>query len=422
MARAYFRFKTGKGGAKKEAPANGSWWIDYRDALGRRRQERTPARTKTEAERLAHEASEKAYRLRKGFSVDGPAPITFAETARRYRESIKHLASYPDVDAQLRLYLEPVLGKKLLSEITPADVDACIDRFRGELAPSTLKGLLLRIGAVFHWAIRKGRVFRGDSPVYEATRVEVPERTPRFLTLEQLERLFAAAGADRTVQLFAVLTGMRKGEVAGLRWELVDLERGLITVRYSYDKPRTKGRKDRVVPIHPELLPVLRELKRTASSPWVFPNPKGGMRTESGWDAAENMKAQLRRAGLVKGWLLKCRRKGCLQEPLEVPQPTPGAKCPRCAFTLWPVGIPIDISFKDLRSTFATHLAEKGDLRLVQRLLGHSTPAITERAYAAARTEYLRRGVEGLQLRRDGDGTPPGGGTVVSIQAAKKAK
>jgi integrase len=89
---------------------------------------------------------------------------------------------------------------------------------------------------------------------------------------------------------------------------------------------------------------------------------------------------------------------------------------------LWPTALPLDFSFKDLRSTFATHMAELGDLRLVQHLLGHTRPEITDRAYAASRTEYLRRGMERLQLKRDGSGTPPGGGGGVVVQLKKKTQ
>ncbi|PTL79109.1 tyrosine-type recombinase/integrase [Vitiosangium sp. GDMCC 1.1324] len=420
MTRAYFRYKRGRAG-KKEAPVNGTWWVDYRDGAGRRRQERTTARLKAEAERVAQELAEKGYRQRKGLEVEGPTPVTFAETAKRYRVGIRHLESYPDVDAQLRLYLEPILGKKFLAEITPADVDACINRYRDELAPATLKALQTRIGAVYRWAIRKAKLYRGDNPVHEATKVDVPERLPRFLTVEQLERLFDAAGSDRVIHLFASLTGMRKGEVAGLMWNLVDMERHLITVRYCYDRPRTKGRRDRIVPIHPELLPVLREMQRTATSPWVFPNPSGGMRTED-WDAAANFKAALVRAGLVDGYEYLCvtrgKRKSCGYR--EVRQEKKPAVCPQCGMRLWPRGLPLNFTFKDLRSTFATHLAEMGDLRLVQRLLGHVRPEITERAYAAARVEYLRRGVEGLQLTRDKSGTPRLAASTTNINEVQK--
>nr|WP_227026944.1 tyrosine-type recombinase/integrase [Corallococcus soli] len=297
-----------------------------------------------------------------------------------------------------------------MGDITPADVEACVGRYREQLAPATLKGLQLRIGAVYRWATRKAKVYRGENPVLEAAKVEVPERQPRCLTVEQLEQLFEAAGSDRVIHVFAALTGMRKGEVAGLRWELVDLTRGLITVRYSYNLPRTKGRKDRIIPIHPDLAPALQQLRAEATSKWVFPNPVGGMRTEAGWDAAKNFKAALVRAGLVKGYEYNCvtrgKRESCgFREVRPVKKP---ACCPQCGMRLWPTGIPLDFAFKDLRSTFATHLAELGDLRLVQRLLGHARPDITERAYAAARVDYLRQGVEGLRLTRDKSGTQGG--------------
>nr|WP_255666372.1 tyrosine-type recombinase/integrase [Myxococcus sp. AS-1-15] len=294
-----------------------------------------------------------------------------------------------------------------MQEITPADVDACIASRRDTLSPASLHGLKVRIGAVFRWAIRKGKIFRGENPTHDATRVEVPERVPRFLTLEQLEQFFGSAGYDRGLYLFAVLTGLRKGEVAGLRWDGLDIERAVITVRNSYDLPRTKGRKDRLIPIHPALLPELRRMKAVAKSPWVFPSPDGSMRNEE-WDAAENFRVALVRANLVVGYSYRCvtrgKRRSCGYEDRRSTKAP--ARCPSCGMKLWVMGVPIPLTFKDLRSTFATHLAEHGDLRLVQRLLGHARIETTDKSYAAARLEWLRRGVAQLQLVRDKDGTP----------------
>jgi integrase len=385
---------------KELAPENGRWWLDYVGATGKRKQEKCDARTKGEAELLLLDVARRAERMRRGLEVEGPKPITFADAAKAYRASIRHLSSYPDIDAQLRLYLEPALGRKLMQEITPAMCDAVLSAVEDELAPATRKGLLLRIGAVYRWATRKGDLYRGHNPVQAATPVRVPERIPRFLSEEQLTQLLTADTSDIFVILFAVLTGLRKGEVAGLKWVDVDLERALLTVRRSYDRRTTKGKKDRLVPVPRILLQQLELMSKGARSTYVFPAPDGSMRTEHGWDAAENFKSAMRAAGLVSGYMHKCRRTGCchqFESPAKEPMP-----CPKCSFRTWPVGIALDFSFKDLRSTYATHLAMASrDIRLVQRLLGHTRPEITERAYAATTVDYLRQGVETLPLARD---------------------
>jgi integrase len=49
-------------------------------------------------------------------------------------------------------------------------------------------------------------------------------------------RMSTAAPGDATLYTAAIFTGMRMGELYGLRWAHVDLGRGLITVRRSYDQ------------------------------------------------------------------------------------------------------------------------------------------------------------------------------------------
>lgn len=55
--------------------------------------------------------------------------------------------------------------------------------------------------------------------------------------------------------------------------------------------------------------------------------------------------------------------------------------------------------FQDLRTTFATHLHERtGDIELVQKMLGHSSPAITAAIYSGIRDDYAREGVNRLRF------------------------
>ena len=83
----------------------------------------------------------------------------------------------------------------------------------------------------------------------------------------------------------AFLTGLRKGELAGVKWCDLDFERRLILVCRSYDRRGTKSGHDRTVPMSVELLAALRKWK--AKSPYskdadpVFPDADGKHRTES---------------------------------------------------------------------------------------------------------------------------------------------
>ena len=59
----------------------------------------------------------------------------------------------------------------------------------------------------------------------------------------------------------AVYTGMRKGELCGLRWSDVNLTAETLQIAYSHDSTPKSG-KTRSVAIHPQLLPILRKLRK----------------------------------------------------------------------------------------------------------------------------------------------------------------
>jgi integrase len=69
----------------------------------------------------------------------------------------------------------------------------------------------------------------------------------------------------------AIYTGMRKGELFGLRWIDVLFDRGVIHIAHSYGKT-PKSDKWRPVPLHPALVPILRDWQRRCPpGPLVFP-------------------------------------------------------------------------------------------------------------------------------------------------------
>ncbi|MCB1153830.1 site-specific integrase, partial [bacterium] len=135
----------------------------------------------------------------------------------------------------------------------------------------------------------------------------------------------------------AIFTGMRAGELFGLRWADVDLERRLITVRRSFDKP-TKSGHVRHVPILDVLYPVLRSWRLQNANDLVFPNAAGNMHTPSPRLVKETFPAILKTAKLP---------------PMR---------------------------FHDLRHTFASQWVMRGgDLFKLQKILGHADQQMVQR-------------------------------------------
>jgi integrase len=147
---------------------------------------------------------------------------------------------------------------------------------------------------------------------------------------------------------------MRLGELYGLRWTDVNLDQGLISVRRSY-RSSPKSGKARHVPINPRLLPLLRpHLTRGAGVPQ--PARPGQAR---GRDAPRSDAEQGRGVRVQGG-----DRGGGLPRHRRVPRAN--------------------------RHTFASHfMMAGGNILTLQRLLGHSSVAVTMK-YAHLAPDFMR--------------------------------
>jgi len=105
----------------------------------------------------------------------------------------------------------------------------------------------------------------------------------------------------------AVFTGMRKGELCGLRKSDVDLAQRTITVRRSYARETTKGGHADVIPVAPALLPHLEAAIDASSSDLVFPASDGSMLSEDA-NTERVLRSALARLGLVAGYDHTCGR------------------------------------------------------------------------------------------------------------------
>lgn len=103
-------------------------------------------------------------------------------------------------------------------------------RRRG-LSGSTVNGALATCGRVLDYAVRHG--YLASNPVRRLERAERPRidgREARLLDRSEIDRLLQAAeGPYRTAIGTAIFTGLRVGELTGLKWADIDLAAGAIT-------------------------------------------------------------------------------------------------------------------------------------------------------------------------------------------------
>ncbi len=185
-----------------------------------------------------------------------------------------------------------------------------------------------------------------------------PRLLPTVLSPEEVVRLLAAAlpGRDRTILDVAYSCGLRLTELLGLQLADIDSARMVLQVRHG------KGQKERLVPLSPRLLEVLRGYWREyRPATWLFPGVKPALALTGG--AAQRMcQRTAKRAGLTKR-----------------------------------------IHPHILRHSFATHLLEAGvDLLSVQALLGHSHFNTTAKYLhiSMRRLQQLPQLLEGLVVPR----------------------
>jgi integrase len=149
------------------------------------------------------------------------------------------------------LHLQRICGDLPLDDIG----FAAIERFkRIRLAegrrPNTVNNNLRCLSAALTYAKDLGYI--ETKPKIKL--VKVNRENPRVLSQAEIEGLLrqvAGSSMERFVRV-ALQTGMRPGEIIHLPWSEVDFELGLVHVRYGGDGA-TKGRRDRVIPMHRNL-------------------------------------------------------------------------------------------------------------------------------------------------------------------------
>lgn len=345
----------------------GKWYARFVDETGVDVERVTTAKTKTEAQRLANEREERAEKVRLGLDVP-VIEMTVAEAWKQYRPIVEGSGGFRAMESRMRRhvlndvakasgaeeeYRPTRFAKKLCHQVKPADVELLLALKKKEgLSPATVEHIRVELSMLFTFVIESLRAFRGEHPVRQVNKVRIPERPPKYLEAEEVLRALAQVPARwRGFVSTAVYTGLRFSELRRLQRSEVDLGRRFLMVW------NTKSGKYRVAPIPDELVPFLRAQLGSSNSEWLFPRPNGQQLTQN-CGALRMFKRALVRAGIQK-----------------------------------------DFAIKDLRSTFATHAAEhSGDLRAVQKALGHQTLAVTETKYAFARDMHFQKQLGGLSF------------------------
>jgi integrase len=183
--------------------------------------------------------------------------------------------TYQSYVSHVECHILPTLGSTPLQKLAPAQINALYAKLTiaGKRNGKGLTALSVRhVHAVLHRslkdAVRWGRLARNPADLADPPRVTAQGHELRTWSAEQLAAFLHSQLNDRLYALWHTLamTGLRRGEALGLRWEDVDLEAGRLAVRRALvpcgrevlvSEPKTaRGR--RVVALDPETVEVLK--------------------------------------------------------------------------------------------------------------------------------------------------------------------
>lgn len=314
---------------------------------------------KIDAERfLAGVESDKS----RGLYVDPAAGrITLTEYARQWQAAQVHRASTVDTfDSHLRNHILPVLGNKPIAAITRSEVQAFVKGRAQQLAPSTTATVYAVLRMVMRAAVADRII--GVSP---CERIALPKSPPREvvpLPHEAVAALVAAVPERfRALMLAAAGTGLRQGELFGLRRDRVDFLRRQIVVdaqlvllarRAPYLAPPKTNAGYRTIPLPDSVLAAL--AKHFEQFP-AATTLDGKNRTH------ELVFSSSKNAPISRTWFHR-----------TVWSPALAA-----------VGLPKGTHFHELRHYYASLLIDGGEsVKVVQKRLGHASADETLNTYA----------------------------------------
>ena len=283
---------------------------------------------------------------------------TFGEVWEKYDQWLETNKSQTKDDrSRYRKHLEPRFANRLLSQISPMDLEKMkVELKKQGLSPASVKHCLVIVRQIINKAIAWD-MWKGENPIKKVKIPRLNNRRERFLSSEEaqrlLESLLKVSAQLHDITLLSLHTGMRAGEIFNLQWIHLDIENGLIHVA---DSRSGRARKAYMTPTAKEMF---RGRGPGQQEEYIFKSSKGGKIKE----VSNAFTMVVKKLGFNDG-IKDLRQKVC---------------------------------FHTLRHTFASWMALRGESILtIKELLGHQTLAMTER-YSHLIPDHKRRAVEGIE-------------------------
>ena len=267
-------------------------------------------------------------------------------------------------------HIKPYIGNIPLTKLSSLDLqrlykkllsDGRVDRIESKKQPKGLSAKTVRnihqiISSALKLAVEQKLIARNPAEGCALPKAERKEM--QTLPVEQLTSFLREAKDSGVFALYYIdlTTGLRRGELLGLKWSDIDLEKGDLRVQRQIGRidgkiiemPLKTKNAYRTLPLSADAINVLKMQKcKVGNSEWVFPSPSGGPMSPD--SVLHMLHRVLKRAGLPS------------------------------------------IRFHDLRHTFATLALQNGvDVKTVSGMLGHFSAGFTLDTYAHVTTSAKR--------------------------------
>ena len=337
---------------------NNRWYIDYYEN-GKRKREVVTIPEKDPATITLREA-EAALNIRRAEIATGKFDITKTEKPIKFEKLVNAFLEWADENhksperdhGSCKNLLSYFDGKNIYG-LTLWEVEKYKSlRKKQGRKPETINKELGVIRRMFNLALEGSLSVKvGKNPVQGIKLVKVPKTKPRTYKPWEFQKLYDDASSHfKPILLCAYMTGMRRSEIARLKWQDVDFnDRTLYVSETKNDEPRT-------MPMSDALFDKLQEMKQDSTSEFVFTTQEGQPYTSiSAWKRAWS--TALKRSGIEKG------------------------------------------RFHDLRHTFVSNLIvnEKEDFATVMALSGHKDISMLKR-YSHTHEEAKRIAVNKIEF------------------------
>jgi integrase len=242
-------------------------WLSYKDANGRRKQIKTAALTIADAKKIRAAKVARVEKM-KVLGVAEADAISFNSVAERYLTYQKpriSQQSYDRTESIIRNHLTPFFDCNI-GEIRSAHIERFVTSRMATASSGTVIKELNILKHIFRLAVRWELI-----PTDPAAAVERPPTPPDRVRYLYPDELVAILGCCpewlRPIVILAVATGMRRGEILGLRWRDIDL------VNKHAMLGRTKNGDARIVTLNKIAITLLNQIRpANAAIGKLFPN------------------------------------------------------------------------------------------------------------------------------------------------------